>query len=160
MRSTLDRLDYRILSILAENGRLSWRELGEQVGLSQTPVIRRIRALEANGVIAGYSARIDESRLGGDLSAFISVTLERQTKEALAGFEEAISGAPEVMSCHMMTGDIDYLLRVVVRDLHAFQKFISEVLTPMPGVARVSSSFVVKTAVHRHAPLLPASRSQ
>jgi DNA-binding Lrp family transcriptional regulator len=150
----LDRFDIRILSILAERGRTSWSALAQLVGLSQTPTLRRVRALEARGFIVGYHAEIDEARLGLGMSVFVSVSLETQSDDALAAFEESVSQIPAVMNCYMMTGASDYLLRVVVRDLPAYQAFIST-LTRSPGIARVTSSFAVKSVVQRSSPPFP-----
>lgn len=148
----LDRIDRRILSALAEDGRLSWRDLAERVGLSLTPTLRRVRRLEADGLIKGYAARFDEARLGGAFSVFVNVTLERQSEEALEVFEARIREAPEVMTCFLMSGGSDYLLRVVARDLPSYQAFMTGVLTRIPGVARIQSSFALKEVIQRAAP--------
>lgn len=123
-----------------------------RVGLSLTPVLRRVRRLEDQGFITGYSARFDEARLGASFSAFVSVTLERQAEEALEVFETQIARAPEVMSCYLMSGGSDYLLRVVAADLGAYQAFMTGVLTRIPGVARIQSSFALKLVIERSAP--------
>jgi DNA-binding Lrp family transcriptional regulator len=148
----LDRSDHRILELLASDGRMSWRDLAQQIGLSLTPTLRRVRRLEAAGLISGYTARFDESRLGGGMSVFISVTLERQTEEKLKVFEERIARVPEVMSCFLMTGGADYLLRVLVTDLASYQQFLLNTLTRIPGVAHIQSSFAIKPVVQRVAP--------
>jgi Lrp/AsnC family transcriptional regulator, leucine-responsive regulatory protein len=152
MTEAIDRIDRRILLVLAEDGRVSWRDLADRIGLSQTPTLRRVRRLEADGYITGYAAQIDEQRFGGAFNVFVSVSLERQTREALALFEARIAEAPQVMSCFMMTGAADYLLRVLVRDLPAYEAFLADVLTVIPGVARISSSFAVKPIIQRTAP--------
>lgn len=149
-----DRIDRQILRVLAEEGRISWRELAERVGLSLTPTLRRVRRLEDDGYITGYAARFDEVRLGGAFSVFVSVTLERQSEEALEIFERKIAEAPEVMSCFLMSGDSDYLMRVVVPDLAAYQTFMTGFLTRIPGVARIQSSFALKAVAQRPAPPL------
>lgn len=148
----LDRIDRRILSALAEDGRISWRDLSERVGLSLTPTLRRVRRLEEDGLIKGYAARFDEARLGGAFSVFVNVTLERQSEEALEVFEARIREAPEVMTCFLMSGGADYLLRVVARDLPSYQAFMTGVLTRIPGVARIQSSFALKEVIQRAAP--------
>jgi Lrp/AsnC family transcriptional regulator, leucine-responsive regulatory protein len=155
-QQTLDRTDRRILAVLAGDGRISWRDLSEQVGLSLTPTLRRVRRLESEGFIKGYSARFDEVRLGGAFSVFVSVSLERQAEEVLELFEARIRQAPEVMTCFMMSGEADYLLRVVARDLPSYQAFMNEVLTRIPGVARIQSSFALKEIIQRAAPPLEA----
>jgi DNA-binding Lrp family transcriptional regulator len=153
-------MDHRILQLLAAEGRVSWRELAQRVGLSLTPTLRRVRRLEAAGYISGYTARFDETRLGGGISVFISVTLERQTEEKLKVFEERIARVPEVMSCFLMTGGADYLLRVLVTDLASYQQFLLKTLTRSPGVAHIQSSFAIKPIVQRVAPpLLRGARS-
>lgn len=156
--SGLDRIDVRILRALGEDGRQSWRELSESIGLSLTPTLRRVRRLESEGYITGYSARFDEARLGASMSVFVSVSLERQNEDALATFESRIADAPEVMSCYLMTGEADYLLRVVAADLTAFQRFIVETLTRIPGVTRIQSSFALKPVIERTAPPFRVSR--
>lgn len=150
----LDRIDRAILKALAADGRMSWRELAERVNLSLTPVLKRVQRLERDGFITGYSARIDEARLGGAICVFVSVQLEKQAENALAVFEQQILRAPEVMSCHLMTGTADYLLRVIVHDLEAYQEFLIGTLTRIPGVANIQSSFALKSVVQRYAPPL------
>ncbi|WP_312160430.1 Lrp/AsnC family transcriptional regulator [Phenylobacterium sp.] len=150
----LDRTDRRILAALAADGRLSWRDLAAQVGLSLTPVMRRVRRLETEGFITGYAARFDERRLGAAFSVFVQVSLERQAEEALETFESRIAQAPEIMSCYLMSGDADYLLRVVAADLESYQAFMTGFLTRIPGVARIQSSFALKPVIDRTAPPL------
>jgi DNA-binding Lrp family transcriptional regulator len=152
--ANLDGIDHRILALLSEEGRIAWRDLAARIGLSETPTVRRVRALEAAGLIRGYHARLDEGRLGRGISIFIQVSLAAQTKEALALFEDHIARAPEVMSCYMMTGEADYLLRVAVGDLEAYQDFLARTLTRIPGVARLNSSFALKAVVDRPSPPL------
>ncbi|MFL9994476.1 Lrp/AsnC family transcriptional regulator [Paraburkholderia sediminicola] len=156
MESTdhLDRVDIKILRELAADGRLSWRELAERIGLSLTPTLRRVHQLEERGYIRGYVAQLDESRLAGSMNVFVSVTLERQSEAAIARFETEIALAPEVMSCFLMTGDADYNLRVVVRDLDAYHLFLTRTLTRIPGVEHIKSSFALKTVLMRSAPPL------
>jgi len=149
----LDRYDRRILQRLTEDGRITWRDLAEEIGLSMTPTIRRVRLLEEAGYIAGYSARLDEGRLAGTMIVFISVTLERQVREALDVFEARVADLPEVMSGFLMTGGADYLLRAVVRNLDHYRDLL-ESITQIPGVAHIQSSFALKSFVNRAAPLL------
>jgi Lrp/AsnC family transcriptional regulator, leucine-responsive regulatory protein len=150
----LDRTDRKILKALVNDGRISWRELAEQVGLSTTPILRRVKALEEAGYIRGYTATLDEARLAGTLSVFVSITLDKQDADALVRFEEQIRLAPEVMSCFLMTGDFDYLLRVVTPSVEAFQVFLTSKLARIPGVAHLKSSFALKAILVRQAPLL------
>jgi Lrp/AsnC family leucine-responsive transcriptional regulator len=133
---------------------LSWRELAERIGLSLTPTLRRVHQLEERGYIRGYVAQLDEGRLAGSMNVFVSVTLERQSEAAIARFETEIALAPEVMSCFLMTGDADYNLRVVVRDLDAYHLFLTRTLTRIPGVEHIKSSFALKTVLMRSAPPL------
>ncbi|WP_408440969.1 MULTISPECIES: Lrp/AsnC family transcriptional regulator [Paraburkholderia] len=147
-------MDIKILRELAADGRLSWRELAERIGLSLTPTLRRVHQLEERGYIRGYVAQLDEGRLAGSMNVFVSVTLERQSEAAIARFETEIALAPEVMSCFLMTGDADYNLRVVVRDLDAYHLFLTRTLTRIPGVEHIKSSFALKTVLMRSAPPL------
>jgi Lrp/AsnC family transcriptional regulator, leucine-responsive regulatory protein len=156
MSDDLDELDLKILDILAQEGRISWGELASRIGRAPTPTIRRVRALEKAGYITGYHAKIDEERIGRGISVFVSVRLETQREGVLAAFETQIAKAPEVMSCFMMAGDADYLLRVVVPDLAACQMFLAKTLARMPGVARLTSSFALKSIVQRFVPPLRA----
>ena len=149
---TLDKIDVKILSALARDGRITWRDLADKIGLSTTPVLRRVRALEESGYIKGYAAQLDEARLAGGISVFVSVALERQEAEALSRFEEQIVLAPQVMSCFLQTGDADYLLRVVAKDLDEFQSFLTKTLARIPGVAHVKSSFALKAVLMRTTP--------
>lgn len=150
----LDRTDRKILKALIDNGRITWRDLADQVGLSPTPVLRRVKALEDQGIIQGYSARLDERRLAGGLSVFVQISLDKQDASALVKFEEQIKLAPQVMSCFLMTGDFDYLLRVVTPSVEAFEVFLTNKLARIPGVAHLKSSFALKAIMVRQAPLV------
>ena len=149
----LDRLDRRILRALARDGRMSWSDLAVEIGLSLTPTLRRVRKLEQDGVIRGYSASLDERRLIGSMAVFISVTLERQVDEILGAFEAAVAKVPEVMGGYLMSGGTDYLLHAFVRDLDHYRVLLGQ-LTRLEGIAHIQSSFVLKTFVSRTAPLL------
>ncbi|WP_323014734.1 Lrp/AsnC family transcriptional regulator [Devosia sp.] len=142
--ANLDAIDFRILRALQDNARLSLHELSETVGLSASPVARRMRQLEATGVIAGYAALIDEAALGFGVSVFVSVKLDRQVDRALADFETAVRGFPEVVECWLMTGNRDYLLRVVTRSLAEFEAFLTERLTRVPSVSSLESSIPLR----------------
>ena len=113
--------------------------------LSESACLRRVRALEARGTIEGYSARIDPQKVGLPGIVFVSITLERQDQDELQVFEDAVRAVPEVMDCYLMTGEFDYLLRVVVADTEDFERIHSQQLTRLPGVARVHSSFALRT---------------
>ncbi|MGH8149352.1 MAG: Lrp/AsnC family transcriptional regulator [Steroidobacteraceae bacterium] len=158
MSPDLDKLDAKILQVLAKDGRISWRDLAETIGLTLTPTLRRVRRLQAQGLIAGFTARFDEQRLGVGITMFVSVTLERQTEETLKVFERRIADVPEVMSCHLMTGQGDYLLRVVASDLASYQRFMLDVLTRIPGVAHIQSNLAIKPVFQRVAPPVPRVR--
>ncbi len=150
----IDKTDLKILKELAVDGRIAWSALAEKVGLSLTPTLRRVRQLEESGYIRGYVGQLDEGRLAGRMTVFVSVTLTSQSEEVIARFEEQIALAPEVMSCFLMTGDADYNLRVVVPDLDAYHRFLTRTLTRIPGVAHIKSSFALKTVLMRASPLL------
>ena len=139
----LDAIDRRILAVLQADARVSNAALAEAVGLSPSPCLRRVRALETGGVIKGYAALIEPGAVGLPISVFVQVTLERQVEQALETFERAIQTRPEVMECYLMTGDADYLLRVVVSDLTAYERFLKEHLTRVAGVASIKSSFAL-----------------
>ena len=139
----LDAIDRRILTELQADARISNAALAEAVGLSPSPCLRRMRALEAAGVIRRYAALLEPAEVGLPISVFVQVTLERQIDRALETFETAIQDRPEVMECYLMTGDADYLLRVVVSDLTAYERFLKEHLTRVSGVASIKSSFAL-----------------
>ena len=139
----LDAIDRRILAELQADARISNAALAAAVGLSPSPCLRRVRALEAAGVIKGYTALLEAGAVGLPISVFVQVTLERQVEQALETFERAIRERPEVMECYLMTGDADYLLRVVVSDLAAYERFLKEHLTRVAGVASIKSSFAL-----------------
>ncbi|MEQ5872467.1 Lrp/AsnC family transcriptional regulator [Sagittula sp. NFXS13] len=140
----MDELDKRILRRLATDGRTSMSDLGDAVGLSPTPTARRVRALEETGVIAGYSARFDDEKLGYPVTVFVSVQLDKQIDEALANFEQAISAFEEVVDCWLMTGTRDYLMRVSTVDLKEFERFLTHRLTKVRGVASIESSIPLR----------------
>lgn len=140
----IDGLDRRILRELSQDGRISIQALSERIGLSPSPVARRVRNLEAHGVIQGYRTLVNEERLGFSVTVFVSVRLDRQVDDALAGFEAAVTEFAEVVDCWLMTGNRDYLLRVVTTDLAAFERFLVGSLTRVPGVASIESSIPLR----------------
>ena len=140
----IDSIDRRILVELQRNARLSHQQLSEIVGLSPTPCARRIRNLETTGYIRGYSALIDETRMGFGFSAFVSVKLDHQVDDRLVSFERAIRTFPEVVDCWLMTGSRDYLLRIAVADLNDFERFLTGKLTKTPGDASLESSIPIR----------------
>jgi DNA-binding Lrp family transcriptional regulator len=140
----LDKIDRRILTLLQADARMANIALAEKVGLSPSPCLRRVRDLEERGVIRRYVTLVDPTQVGLPVSVFVNVTLERQIEPALERFEAAILKRPEVMECYLMTGDFDYLLRVVTADLSAYERFLVENLTRVPGVSSIRSSFALK----------------
>src|SRR5579863_8777769 len=140
----IDAIDRRILASLQEDASITNVELAEKVGLSPSPCLARVRALEQAGVILRRVALLDPLKLGASVSVFIRVTLEKQTEPVLDVFEAAVARFPEVMECYLMTGDSDYLLRVVVSDVVALQHFILDRLSKTRGVANIRSSFALK----------------
>ncbi|SFH98460.1 Lrp/AsnC family transcriptional regulator [Albimonas pacifica] len=140
----LDDFDRAILRELQRDGRAPVAEIAERVGLSPSPVARRLRMLEASGVIAGYTAQVDEGALGRGFSVFVSVKLDRQVDEALAKFEAAVAAFPEVVDCWLMTGARDYLLRIATAGLPEFEAFLVGRLTRAPGVASIESSIPLR----------------
>jgi Lrp/AsnC family leucine-responsive transcriptional regulator len=144
----LDRNDRRILQELQQNGRISNQELADRIGLSPSPCLRRVKALEESGLISGYHARLDEKQLGLTLTALIHIAMDRHTPERFANFESKIAALPEVQECLLITGqDADYQLKVVVKDMDAFQALLLEKITRIEGVTGVHSSFVLRRVV-------------
>ena len=140
----IDDFDCRIIHHLTLDGRMSINELSERVNLSQTPVARRVKKHEDNKIITGYTALIDETRLGFSFSVFVSVRLEKQIDDNLAKFERRINTMPEVVDCWLMTGSYDYLLRVVTQNIEDYEKFLLGELTRTEGVASIESSIPLR----------------
>ncbi len=140
----LDSFDTQILRALRGDGRLSVQNLSELIGLSPTPTARRLKRLEETGIIKGYSALIDEVALGYTVTVFVSVQLDRQVDDALARFEAAVDAFPEVVDCWLMTGNRDYMMRVVTSDLKEFEHFLVQQLTKVPGVSTIESSIPLR----------------
>ncbi len=140
---SLDDIDRRILAALQEDGRATVLQLAERAGLSASPCARRVRLLEAAGVIRGYVAVLDQVAVGLPVSVFASIRLERQREEELDRFAEAVSQWPEVVDCYLMTGQRDYLMRIVVPDLESCERFLKTKLTRLDGVASIESSFAL-----------------
>jgi Lrp/AsnC family leucine-responsive transcriptional regulator len=146
----LDRYDRAILQLLQREGRLSNQELAERIGLSPSPCLRRVRALEESGLISGYRAMLDAKKLGLSLMALIHISMDRHTPERFDNFEQRIRDLPEVMECLLVTGhDADYQLKVVVRDMEAYQALLLNKITRIEGVSGVHSSFVLRRVVDR-----------
>ncbi len=145
----LDPIDYRILAALQRDGRITNHSLAEKVGLSPSACLRRVQILEREGVIAGYTALLDAARLGRPMTVLVQITLERQTDDNLEAFEAAIARQPEVVECYLMSGMADYLVRVAVRDAEDYERIHRQVLARLPGVARIQSSFAIRTVISR-----------
>ena len=143
--AALDRTDLRLLALLQRDGRASNADLATQVNLSPSACLRRIQRLESAGVVAGYAARLDPQALGLGLQAFVRVQLEKHGAPGIERFVRAVQDWDEVVACHALTGDMDYLLHVYVRDLEHFSRFLLDRLLDASGVADVNSSFVLRT---------------
>ncbi|MBL8383535.1 MAG: Lrp/AsnC family transcriptional regulator [Burkholderiales bacterium] len=153
----LDDTDWQILDRLQADARMTNVKLAELVNLSPSPCLARVRELEAGGYIDRYVTLLNPLKLGLTVSVFIQVTLEKQVEKQLESFESAIRRRPEVMECYLMTGDSDYLLRVVVPDIQALERFIVDHLTKIPGIANIRSSFALKQVKYQTALPLPAA---
>lgn len=148
----LDRYDRQIIDALQEDGRLSNQDLADRIGLSPSPCLRRVRALEEAGYITGYRALVDAKALGLSLMALIHISMDQHTPERFKHFEAAIADIPEVMECLLITGQsADYQLKVVVKDMDAYQELLLNRITRIKGVTGVHSSFVLRRVVDRTA---------
>lgn len=147
----MDSIDLQILGSLVDNARVSYADLAEQVGLSAPSTADRVRRLEERGVVRGYSADLDPNALGVDLTAFVSVTLTGAVGRQ--EFLDGLAGFPEIVECHHVAGDDDYLLKVHVAGTHGLESFVSDRLKSLPGVARTRTTVVLSTAFDR--PLAP-----
>ena len=145
----MDKIDRQIIAALQRDGRQKLADLSDMIGLSPTPLARRIARLETRGVITGYSARVDQDKLGLPLNIFIFVELEKQTRETIARFETALRRFDEVMECHLMTGTRDVLIRVVAADLPSFDRFLEDGLMQTPNIRSMRSSFALRTMIKR-----------
>jgi len=142
----LDKIDREILALLQDDGRMTNVDLAERVGLTAPPCLRRVRTLEQAGVIRGYHADCDAAKLGYPITVFAMVSLRSQAEQDLAQFEEHIANIPEVRECHMLNGEIDFILKIVAPDLESFQRLLTTQLTAAPNVASVKSSLTIRTA--------------
>lgn len=148
----LDRYDHHILEVLQENGRLSNQELADRIGLSPSPCLRRVRALEEAGLITGYRALVDAKKLGLSLMALLHISMDRHTPERFANFEKKVGALPEILECLLITGQsADYQLKVVVRDMDAYQELLLNKITRIEGVSGVHTSFVLRRVVDKTA---------
>lgn len=147
--TTLDERDAHIIRVLRSNGRISNADLAEEVGLSPSACLRRVRMLERAGVIRGYAALVTASGPDDRLVVLTQITLDRQTEEFLNRFEAAVYRCPEITDCYLMTGLADYLLKIEVKNAADYERLHKEVLSRLPGVARIQSSFAIRTVVRR-----------
>ena len=146
----LDRYDQHILDVLQEDGRINNQDLADRIGLSPSPCLRRVRALEESGLIEGYRALVNAKKLGLSLMALIHISMDKHTPERFANFESEVTVLPEVVGCLLITGqDADYQLKVVVRDMDHYQSLLLNRLTRIEGVTGVHSSFVLRRVVSR-----------
>lgn len=149
MTQQLDRYDQQILELLQKNGRISNQELAEAIKLSPSPTLRRVKQLEENGLINGYVALLNAKKLGLTLMAFIGISMDKHTPERFEALENTLAQYPEVLECHLITGQTaDYLLKVIVKDMDAYQQFLLNKLTRIEGVTGVHTSFVMKSPIH------------
>ncbi|MEQ1802394.1 MAG: Lrp/AsnC family transcriptional regulator [Gammaproteobacteria bacterium] len=154
---TLDRYDRQLLELLQENSQLSNQEMAERIGLSPSPCLRRVRALEASGLITGYRALVDARKLGLTLLALVHIAMDRHTPDRFANFEGQVARLPEVLECLLITGqEADYQLKVIVQDMDAYQALLLNKITRIEGVSGVHSSFVLRSVIDRTALPLPA----
>ena len=144
-KTELDAIDSRILAALQADARLSNLELADRVGLSASPCLRRVRRLERDGYIEGYRAMLQRERIGLGLTVFLGVKIDGHANERATAFEEAVVAMPDVIACHMVSGESDYLLEVVVADLAHYQRFLVGQLLNMPIVREVRSNFAIQT---------------
>lgn len=140
----LDRIDLHILAALQEDGRISNVELAERVGLSASPCLRRVNRLEAEGVIAGYRAVLDRDAIGLGLTVFVAIKVARHSERAAAGLQEALAGLPEVVACHMVSGEADFLAEVVVADLKQYERLLTGRLLTLPMISDIRSNVVLR----------------
>ena len=145
----LDETDRAILTELQNNGRLSNTALASRVHMSESACLRRVQRLEKDGLLQGYVALLDQAKAGFPDNVFVRITLHSQQRDDLTRFEAAALSVPEVMECYLMTGDADYLLRVIVQDSRDYERIHSQHLTGLPGVSRVQSSFALRTVIKR-----------
>ena len=150
-----DRIDRQILDLLQDDGRMTNVDLAERVGLTAPPCLRRVRALEEAGAIRGYHAELDPATLGYPITVFAMVSLKSQAEADLAEFERHVATIPEIRECHMLNGEIDFILKIVASDLKSFQEILTTHLTPAPNVASVKTSLTIRTS--KHLPGIPVT---
>lgn len=146
----LDKIDHAVIKYLQNDGRISNSDLSEKVGLSQSACLRRVKVLEKQGIIEGYVAVMDQAAAGLTDNVFVQITVEKQTKELLFEFEKIVRQCPQIIECYLMSGDADYLLRVIVSDASDYEKLHMDVLTTLPGVSNIKSNFSLRTVTKKN----------
>jgi DNA-binding Lrp family transcriptional regulator len=146
MPPALDSVDLEILAALQDDGRMTNVDLAAKVGLTAPPCLRRVRSLEQAGVIQGYHAKLEPTALGYSITVFALVSLKSQAEHELRAFEEHVATLPQVRECHMLNGEIDFILKIVAADLQSFQRFLTSELTTAPNVASVKTSLTIRTS--------------
>lgn len=144
----LDKLDRRILKLLQEDGRMAMKDLAERVGLTVTPCIERVRRMERDGVITGYHARVDPSQLGASLLVFVEITLDHKNGNMFEQFRREVMKIDEVLECHLVSGDFDYLIKARIGEMADYRKLLGDILLQLPGAVQ-SKSYVVKEEIGR-----------
>ncbi|WP_266365672.1 Lrp/AsnC family transcriptional regulator [Tellurirhabdus rosea] len=139
----LDAIDQKILKLLQEDARLTIQEIGQQINLSKTPVHERIKRLEREGVIDRYVMLVNKKKLGNTLMVYCQVTLDKQTRDTFADFDQAAASLPEILECNRVSGSFDYLLKIIVRDMESYNQFYQNRLSVIPGILHISSFFVM-----------------
>lgn len=150
MNDQIDRTDVRILAELQADGRVTNAELAERIHLSASACSRRVARLEQEGIIKGYHAHLDAKAVGKRATIFVEITLSRQTASALDEFERAVARCPDVLECHLMTGDADYLLRLAAASAEDFERIHRAQLAGLPGISRMRSAFALRTVIEKH----------
>lgn len=146
----MDQKDVQIVRALQKDGRLTNQDLSEQVNLSPSPCLRRLRLLEEEGVLKGYTALVDQKAYGLPLTVFIQIKLHMHNKDAVQAFEDRVMTIPEIMDCYIITGGSDYLLRVLCKDLDGYEFFVRETLHNLPGIASIDTSFAYSVVKQSH----------
>jgi Lrp/AsnC family leucine-responsive transcriptional regulator len=154
----LDQIDYSILRLMQEHARISNVDLADRVGLSPAPCLRRVQALERKGVIRKYVALLDPAEVDRGVTVFVQLSLDLQVADRLGAVERAVMARPEVLECYLMTGDADYLVRVVVPDVATYERFLKDFLTHIEGVAGIKSSFALRQV--KYSTALPLTQEQ
>lgn len=146
----LDKIDHRIIREMQDNGRISIQDLADRVGLSPSPCLRRVRMLEKDGVLRGYAALVDEQLFGLPVTVFVRIRLDRRSDERVGRFEKAVRAIPEILECHLLAGDFDYMLRVLMPDIKAYEKFVRGNIHTIPGIAAIETAFAYGTVKKTH----------